>query len=377
MIKRLWAVIRKEFMHILRDKRTLGMIFMFPIVMLFLFGYAVSFDVKHVPLVILDQSQSQASRDLVSRFINNGYFDLKGSVRSMGEMGRLLDDGKAKAGLVIPLDFSKQVASGQTAQLQVIIDGSDPQVASAALGYINGISQDYYRQLVVKTMNRRGISVSVESPLDLESRVWYNENLRSLNFFIPGLIAIILMMIAASLTSLTIVSEKEQGTLESLVVSPVRKYELLLGKILPYVFISFVDVVIVVFFASFWFGVPIKGSLICLFTASFIFLVGAMGMGLLISVGANSSQEAMMIALFASTLPTILLSGFVFPIENMPLFLQALSFLIPAKYLLIILRGVFLKGIGINYLWEQFVWLTVFSFIILGISARRFKKRIT
>lgn len=352
-----WVIAKKEFIHIIRDPRTLTMILFFPVFFLVLFGYAVSFDVKHLPLAVLDQDRSAASREFILKFTHAGYFDLIENLSSSAQFEDRLGSGKARVIFAIPAGFSKNITDGKKTEVQVLLDGSDPTIASSAIGYVSAITFK-------------------KNPIDLRTRIWYNENLRSLNFFIPGLICVILMMMSATLTSLTIVSEKEEGTMESLVVSPVRKNELMLGKILPYVIMALVDVLLVVAVGSLWFHVPIKGSLILLFASSFIFLLGAMGIGLLISVNARSSQEAIMIALLATMLPTFLLSGFVFPIENMPWVLQGLSYLIPARYFLVVLRGIFLKGIGLEYLWWDLLLLSFFTFSIIFASAKSFKKRI-
>ncbi|MBU1026377.1 MAG: ABC transporter permease [Candidatus Margulisbacteria bacterium] len=371
-----WVISKKEFIHIFRDSRTLIMVLIFPVFFLVLFGYAVSFDVKHLPLAVLDQDKTAASREFILKFTHGGYFDLVENLDSVSQFGARLDSGKAKVIFNIPSGFSKDLATGKKTKVQVLLDGSDPTIASSATGYISSIAEEFYQQVMIKVLQRRGIKGMGKRPVNLETRIWYNENLRSLNFFIPGLICVILMMMSATLTSLTIVAEKEEGTMEALVVSPVRKNELMLGKILPYVIIALLDVVLVVAVGSLWFHVPIKGSLILLFGSSFIFLLGAMGIGLFISVNARSSQEAIMIALLATLLPTILLSGFVFPIENMPLVLQGISYLIPATYFLVVLRGIFLKGIGLNYLWWDLLLLSVFTLLIILGSARKFKKRI-
>ncbi len=364
-----WVIAKKEFIHIIRDPRTLAMILIFPVFFLVLFGYAVSFDVKHLPIAVLDHDRSASSREFILKFTHGGYFDLNENLNSVSQFSQRLDSGKVKVIFSIPAGFSRDIAAGRKTEVQVLVDGSDPTIASSALGYINTIAEEFYQGLVVKAPGRKGV-------VSLETRIWYNQNLRSLNFFIPGLICVILMMMSATLTSLTIISEKEEGSMEALVVSPVSKAELMWGKILPYVIIALFDVILVVGVGSLWFHVPIKGSLVLLFASSFVFLLGAMGIGLLISVNARSSQEAIMIALLATLLPTILLSGFVFPIESMPWVLQGISYLIPARYFLVVLRGIFLKGVGINYLWGDLILLAAFTLLIIFGSAKRFKKRI-
>jgi len=374
MIRRLWPIIRKEFLHLLRDPRSLLLMFLLPVFMLILFGYAVSFDVKNIPLAVYDQDNSTASRAFIERFTRNGYFNLVEKMRSDNDIPDRLDSGKARVILNIPDDFSKRLRAQETAKIQILVDGSDPNWASSALAYINSILQTYQQDRIRAVFIKRGSLLTL--PIDLITRIWYNETLRSLNFFIPGLICVILMQMSATLTSLTIVSEKEQGTMEALVVSPIRKNELMLGKVLPYVIIAFLDVILVTGIGVFWFGVPFKGSVVFLLFSSFVFLLGAMSIGVLVSTNARSSQEAIQVALLTTMLPAILLSGFVFPIENMPLILQAITYVLPARYFLTILRGIFLKGIGLAYLWPEFSALLILSFLILFASVRRFKKRI-
>jgi len=369
-----WVIAKKEFFHLFRYFRSLGIIFFLPIFLLILFGYAVSFEVEHLPLVVWDEDYTFQSRLYLSKLIQSKGFDLVKNISSMEEGFSCLDGGRAKMVLHFPKGFARKLARGQQAELQVFLDGSDPTIASSALTYLASISQEFSQGLLTKVISRRGLTTD---PIKVESRVWYNENLRSLNFFVPGLICIILMMISAALTSQTIILEKEKGAIESLVVSPISKYDLMLGKILPYVLIAFIDVLLTVLIGHFWFQVPLKGNLLLLLGSSFIFLTGAMGIGVFISTNARSSQEAMMIALILSMLPTLLLSGFIFPIENMPRVLQGLSYLIPARYFLKIVRGVFLKGVGLNYLWKDELMMLLFSLVILGASARSFKKRIT
>lgn len=376
MIKRLWPIIRKEFLHLFRDTRSLALMFFLPILLLILFGYAISFDVKNIPLAVYDQDKSAASRDFIDKFTQNGYFTLIESLNSDSQFADRLDRGKVKVIINIPNDFSRRINNQQPVDVQILVDGADPTYASSALAYIGGILQTYQQDLIRAVFIKRGAVAALNLPIDLVTRIWYNATLRSINFFVPGLICVILMQMSATLTSMTIVSEKEQGTMEALVVSPVRKNELMLGKVLPYVMIAFLDVIAVTAIGVFWFGVPFQGNFIFLLVSSFVFLMGAMSIGVFISTNARSSQEAMQIATLATMLPAILLSGFVFPIENMPWVLQALSYIIPARYFLSILRGIFLKGIGLNYLWPEFSLLFLLSIIILTASVNRFKKRI-
>jgi ABC-2 type transport system permease protein len=376
MIKRLWPIIKKEFLHLFRDPRSLALMFILPVMLLILFGYAISFDVKNIPLAVYDQDKSAASREFIAKFTQNGYFTLIESLSSDAQFADRLDRGKVKVIINIPSDFSRRLKAQQPADVQVLVDGSDPTYASSALAYIGGILQAYQQKLVRAVFIKRGLAAALKPPLDLITRIWYNETLRSINFFVPGLICVILMQMSATLTSLTIVSEKEQGTMEALVVSPVRKNELMLGKVLPYVIIAFLDVILVTAIGVFWFGVPFKGSFVFLLFSSFIFLLGAMSIGVFVSTNARSSQEAIQVSLLTTMLPAILLSGFVFPIENMPLIIQAITYFLPARYFLTILRGIFLKGIGLDYLWPEFSALLCLSVLILFASVKKFKKRI-
>jgi len=373
MIRRIYAVMRKEFTHLIRDPRSLTISMFLPVILLFVFGYSVSFDIKNIPIAILDNSKTHDSRLLIDKFMHSGYFIKTSDLSSENQFKEMLDTGKARVALNIPSDFAKKLVEGRTPVLQVIVDGSDPTTAASALSYINGIIQQYFSGIRVQsTVKGR----SPAGPVDLLSRVWYNENLRSLNFYIPGLISSILMMLAAALTSLTIVSEKEQGTMEALVASPVRKNELMIGKILPYIILAFWDVILVTVIGKYWFGVPIKGSYLLMLSCSTIFLAGALSIGLLFSTIAKTSQEAMQMALLATMLPSIMLSGMVFPIENMPKIVQLVTYLVPARYFLEIMRGIFLKGVGISYLWGDIIPLTIFTIILMEICIRSFKKRI-
>jgi ABC-2 type transport system permease protein len=373
MIKHIFAIAKKEFIHLIRDPRSLAIAILLPVILLFIYGYAVSTDVKNLPMAVLDNCKTEQSRQLINKFVYTGYFVVVADLQSEKQFAEILDSGKAKVVINIPGDFAKNIASGRKAEIQVLLDGSDPLTASSALSYINGISQQYFSGLLEK---RSKMIKGSLTPVNLIQRVWYNENLRSLNFYIPGLISMILMMLSATLTSLTIVSEKEQGTMEALVASPIKKNELMLGKILPYIIIAFWDVVLVTAIGFFWFKVPIHGSYILMLFCSCIFLAGALGMGLLFSTIARSSQEAMQLALLTTMLPSMLLSGMVFPIENMPKVVQLVTYLVPARYFLRILRGIFLKGVGISHLWSDIIPMTLFSIFMMWLCIRSFKKRI-
>jgi len=374
MIRHIIAVMKKEFMHLLRDPRSLMISLFLPIFLLFLYGYSVTTDIKNLPVAIRDGSRTHQSRQLISKIMNSGYFTVVAMPNSETEFRRLVDSGIAKIVINIPTDLAKKMDSDRMAVIQVIVDGSDPTTAAAAMGYISGIVQDYFTGVMVKAALHN--PVTLVQAIDLKTRIWYNENLRSLNFYIPGLISTILMMMAASLTSLTIVSEKENGTMEALVASPIRRNELMIGKLMPYVIIAFWDVIMISAVGRFWFNVPIKGNYFLMLFASFLFLMAALAIGLMFSVIAKTSQEAMQLALLTTMLPSLMLSGFIFPIENMPKIVQAISLLIPARYYLRILRGIFLQGVGIQYLWWDMLLLAIFCAIIVRISVQSFRKRI-
>ncbi|OGC15656.1 hypothetical protein A3J90_07765 [candidate division WOR-1 bacterium RIFOXYC2_FULL_37_10] len=376
MFLRLFAIIKKEFLHLIRDPRSLLLMFVMPVLLLFIYGYAATFDIKEVPTAIFNQDKTATSRDFISRFLGSNYFILVEDLSSNSEFAQKLDSGKAKVIFNIPADFSSKIKKGKRADVQILIDGSDPNWASSAIGYINSIVEAYYQDLVRINFEKKGLDASQGASINLITRFWYNETLRSINFFVPGMICLILMQMSAILTSLTIVSEREQGTMESLVVSPIRKNELMAGKLVPYVIVAFFDVLLVTAVGFFWFHVPFKGSLILLMLSSLVFLVGAMGLGVLISINSKTSQEAMQTATLATMLPSVLLSGFVFPIENMPWVLQGISFFIPARYFLEILRAIFLKGVGLNAFWLDMLLMTVLSCLIIVASVRKFKKRI-
>lgn len=375
-LRRLIPIIRNEFIHLFRDPLTLAMMFALPILMLLLYGYAASFDVKEIPFGVFDQSRTKESRDFIRRFDSSSYFQLVENFTSVDQFRDRMDGAKVRVIINIPTDYARQLAKGRSAQVQVLVDGSDPTWASSAIGYVNGIIQQYYQDLINAAFIRSGNRSAGKSPIELKERMWYNPDLKSVNFYIPGLIAVIMMQISATLTSLSIVSEKESGTMEGLIVSPIRKNELMLGKVLPYVLVAFLDVIVITIVGYFVFSVPVKGSYLMLLFSSFIYLVGAMGFGILISTWAKSSQEAMQLASLTTMLPSILLSGFIFPISNMPWPLQALSFMIPARYFIEIVRAIYLKGVGLICFWQPFTLMLLLTVFNLYSSIRSFKKRL-
>lgn len=373
MNRRVRAIIRKEFIQIMRDPRSLLVAFVLPIVMLLLYGYGINTDVKHIRTAVLDLDNTRQSREILDAFSQSEYFDFKTRMGSYSELEHLLDSSKVTLAIVVPKGFGADLSHG-SAELQIVTDGSDASSATLAMGYAAQISRSYSQDLAIREMQRRGISAQAPAGIDVKTRYWYNPELDSSNFIVPGLIAVILMLLSALLTSMTIVRERERGTIEQLVVSPIQPIELMVGKILPYSLIAFIDIVLVILGGKLIFKVPLMGSLPLLLVASYLFLTAALGIGLLISCISKSQLTAMAIALMATMLPTILLSGFVFPISGMPTVIRAVTYAIPARYFLVIVRGIFLKGIGLSYLWPQMLLMLIAGVLLIAVSTRKFKK---
>jgi ABC-2 type transport system permease protein len=377
VLLRTWAIARKEFIEILRDPRTLIVVIVLPLVLLVLFGYAINMDIKHLRMAVLDQDKSSAARDLVRAFENNEYFSVVRYLNSPAQIDRVIERGEAKLALTIPRGYARDLAGGRGADVQVIVDGSDSTTASIAISYVSAVLLGYSTQVTLAAARKLGATQQeLLQPLDYQPRVWYNPDLKSTNFIVPGLIAVILMLLSALLTSMTIARERERGTIEQLVVSPVMPHELMVGKIAPYVAIAFADIVLVTVVGRLLFHVPLRGSGLLLFGLSGVFLFAALGIGLLISTVSRSQQGAMTVALLATMLPSFLLSGFMFPIASMPRALQLITYLIPARYFLVISRGIFLKGVGLEVFWRDALFLLVFAVVVVAASALNFKKRL-
>jgi len=373
--RRLQSLIRKEFIQIVRDPRTLAITFVLPIVQIFLLGYAVTNDVRNVPLAVLDQDRSWAARQLLDAYRAADYFHLDYDVDSEDELRRLIDGGQARAGLIIPPDYSTRIAAGETAQVAMIVDGSDPTVANTALSAATMIGQTKATNLLVERAASRGQSAVAQMPVEVRTQVWYNPDLLSSYYMIPALIGLILMMMTVLLTSTSIVRERERGTIEQLIVTPLRSAELVVGKVTPYVLIAMIDMAEVIGAGVLMFGVPINGSLPLLLLLSGLFLVSTLGLGLFVSTLANTQQEAMLTSMFF-LLPSMFLSGFLFPLESMPWYLQAFSYVIPLRYFLVITRGIMLKGVAIDVLQNEVLALAIFAVVIMGGAALRFRKRL-
>ncbi|MBI3176390.1 MAG: ABC transporter permease [Chloroflexi bacterium] len=372
---RLFSLIRKEFIQILRDPRTLALTFFMPVMQLFLLGYAATNDVRNVPLIVFDQDKSPASRTLLDAYRTADYFHLDYDVNNESEMRQLIDAGKARAAIIIPPDYGDQLAAGRQAKVAFVIDGSDPTIANTALAAANLIGQAKAIDIVVQRLSARGQSGAFQPAIAVRTQVWYNPDLVSAYYMIPAMIGMILQFLTTILTATAVVRERERGTIEQLIVTPIRAWELVVGKLTPYVIIAFIDTLEILVAGVLLFGVPINGSLPLLLLLSALFLVTTLGIGLFISTISNTQQEAMLSAMF-TMLPTIFLSGFFFPLAAMPWFLQWLSYVVPLRYFLIIVRGIILKGVGAEALWPEIVALSIFAVVIMGTAATRFRKRL-
>ncbi len=372
MNSRILYVMYKESIHIVRDPRTLAVMFLIPVMQLILLGYAVTTDVEHLPTVVLDQDLTHQSRDLIEAYRASNYFDITRSVTSEEELGRLIDKGQFRAGLIIPAGYGRDLEKEHKAQVSFVIDGSDPTVATTAFSAAQTIAQAQSLELAQEIM---GLDPENLPGVSVHPRVWYNPNMKSVNFMIPGLIALILQFLTTLFTSMSIVREREQGTIEQLIVTPIKPPELILGKVAPYVAIAFFDLAEILVIGVLWFGVPIHGSLTLLLAVSVLFLLTTLGIGIFISTIARSQQEAMFLSFF-TLMPSIFLAGFFFPLEAMPQVLQLISYVIPLRYMLIIIRGIVLKGVGLRILAGEVIAIAIFGIFIFSIAARRFRKRL-
>ncbi len=365
------AVARKEMRQIGRDRRTLLILLFVPVFFLLVYGYALNFDIRHVRVAVQDNDRSTASRELISSFVNSGYFDLYGEVASEAEITRVIDRNDVRAVLVIPARFGSDVAAGHPTGVQVIVNGDNANTATTVVGYVRG--------LLSATSVRYEVQARLGSPqgplLNVEPRVFYNPELRSTLFLVPGLIAYIAMLTAVVSTALSIVREKEVGTMEQVRMSPIGPVPYILGKTAPYFLVSLVSAMSIVAAAMVLFDMPMRGSWLVLFGVVSLFLVGALGFGLLISSIAETQQVAFQVALLTSFLPTLMLSGFIFPITSMPAFLQLVTRIVPARYFLVALRGIVLKGVGPEVFWADLVALGVFAVVILGLASLRLRRQ--
>jgi drug efflux transport system permease protein len=374
-LRRLTAVARKEFLHVLRDPRSLIMGIGMPIMLLFLFGYALTLDVDRVPLAVWDQAKTAQSREFVSRFTGSRYFELRLAADGYPQIEAAIDRREALIALVIPPDFDRSLARGGAATIQAILDGSDPNTATIALGYAEATAGQFSRDIALKQVRRDGPPPRFPA-LELRPRIWFNADMVSRNFIFPGLIAVVMMIMAAILTSLSMAREWETGTMEQLIATPVTGMELIAGKLVPYFCIGVLDLILCVALGEFVFDVPLRGSLWLMTPLALLFLVSALAFGMLLSIVAKSQLLASQLAIVTTVLPAFLLSGFIFPIENMPLPIQTVTRIITARYFVTILRGIYLKDVGLEVLWPQALFLAAFGTVALTAAVLKFKKKI-
>ena len=375
-IIRTWAIFRKELIHIRRDPASLIQVILIPVILLLINGYALNFDLKAIPLAVYNQDGSRISESLVQRFKASRYFEIYRDVSDYQEISKLMNTREIMAALVLPYDFSRRLKSGQPVKLQLIVDGTNANTANLIITYTQGIAVAYNKNLLLERLQLLGLT-NPTAPVVSEPRVWFNEELESRNFIVPGLIAIIMTIVGALLTALCIIREKERGSLEGLMGTPLKKSEFILGKLGPYFLIGMIDMFIAMAMGEFLFQVPFRGSLPLFIALAALFLIVVLGQGLLISVSAHSQLEAYQMAILTTFLPSFLLSGAIFGIRQMPYFLQLVSYLVPATYLVDISKGIYLKGIGWHLLWPDALILVGFAIFFLVASGRKFVKKIT
>jgi ABC-2 type transport system permease protein len=373
---RFLAVSRKEFIQILRDARSLFIVVIMPVTLMLLFGYGVSLDLKRLPIYVYDRDASQQSQDLLKHFQASEYFNVVRVVNNYPALTRALDDGSARMGIVVPWDFSQRLHDGRPAQVQALVDATDDNTANVLFGYAQGVVQGYSSDIQLAWLRNRG-QLAQAAPVRVETRTWYNEDLESSAFIVPGVLALVMSVIGAFLTSLTIAREWERGTMEQLISTPVTLAEIMLGKLLPYFAIGMFDVILCALIAIHWFHVPFRGSFVTLLVSSAMFMVVVLSLGFFISVIAKSQFAASQIALLITFLPAFLLSGFLFAIEQMPVVLQWITRILPARYYVSVLKKIFLKGTPTAMLYADLVPLAVFTIILALLATRAFHKRLT
>ncbi len=375
-MKAILHIVRKEFLQLRRDPAMLRVIFIAPIVQLIILGYAANMDIATIATVVCDMDRSQTSREFLTQFGNSNLFTLDRSVDRLKDIDHVLDNGEAAMAIVIPRGFGDHILSGRQTQIQLIADGTDTIAATTGLNSASFIVARYAQNIALQTFARARPLGLTPVQIDPRVRVWYNPDLKSRNFMIPGVLGLLLMVVTTVLTAMAVVKEKEIGTLEQLIVTPIRPYQLILGKFAPFILIGFLEAVFAITVASLWFDIPVRGSVPLLFGLCGIYLLTTLGLGLLVSTISRTQQQAMMTAAFFFMLPMIILSGFVFPIENMPRLIQMVTYLLPPRYFFVIIRGIFLKGTGVVHLWDEALILLVFGMVILTLSILRFQKKL-
>lgn len=372
---RLKAVALKEMLQIIRDPRSLALAVSIPVLLLLLFGYALTLDVDRIPTVLLDQDRTPQSRDLIDRFLRTRYFQLHTVARSHSHVQQMLDGGQVLMALVIPANFSRDLEANREATIQVLMDGTDANTATIALGYASAIVALYSEELMRHKMAQLGVG-KISPPVEPRIRIWFNPDLESRNFIVPGLIAVIMVILAAILTSGTVSREWERGTMEQLIATPIRPSELILGKLIPYFAIGMLDLALSVAMGKFLFGVPLRGSGFLLFSLAGLFLLGAISQGVVVSILAKNQLLSSQISIFISYLPTFILSGFIYPIANMPKLIQFITYVFPSRYIVSILKGIFSKGVGLEILWWEGLLLAVYASVMIIWALKKFEKRI-
>lgn len=373
MLERIRHMIAKEFIQAFRDPRMVAVIFVVPVVQLLIFGYAVTTDVRNISTIVCDLDNSVESRAFVSRFAHSGYFDIIEYIDNEQRIANVLDHSKAQVVLQINKGFGQDLLSGRTAKMQLLIDGTDSNTAGIVLSYSQKIGEDFSSEVFRSRLSRQGFTLQKPPGIELQTRSWFNENLESRTFYVPGLIAVQVMIITLILTSMAVVREKEIGTMEQVMVTPISPLEFILGKTIPFALIGMIDVVLISVVGIFWFAIPMRGNLLILFLCTVLYLMTVLGVGLLISTVSQTQQQAMMTTFFFG-MPAILLSGFMFPIANMPEIVQWLTYLDPLRFFIIILRGLFLKGIGLNILWPQIIALAIFGPVTFWMASLKLKR---
>lgn len=363
------SFIKKEFFHIFRDTRTMVILFGMPLVMVLLFGFAITNDITNAKIAVYDKSKDVVTRQIIHKLVSSGYFLLEENIKDESEIEKVFAAGKVKEVVVFEPDFANRLVTDGKAGVQLILDASDPNMANILSSYTTGIITSFSLQLMQQQMQ-------IPVKISIETRMYYNPELRSVFMFVPGIITILLMLVSAMMTSISITREKEMGTMEALLVSPLKPIQIIIGKVMPYVVLSTINVIVILLLARFVFLMPVAGSLILLLAECLLFIIMSLALGILISTVSKTQQQAMLLSMFALMLPTILLSGFIFPIENMPIILQYLSHIMPSKWFIIIVKNIMLKGTGIAYFWMETTILTGMTLFFIAMSVKKFKIRL-
>ncbi|MBK7105192.1 MAG: ABC transporter permease [Ignavibacteriae bacterium] len=375
-MKTIIHIIKKEFSQFKRDPKMFGIVLVAPIIQLIFLGYAATMDVNNVHILFLDKDKTEESRNFIERFESSRFFSIDYYAENYEELTEQINKAKVLVGFVIPNNFSKNINRNETVKLQVIFDGSDGNTASIAAGYITKIISEYSQNIIMDYRGKKGMKILPVGQISAEVRTWYNPYLKTRYFMVPAIVGLLLSIITLILTSLAVVKEKEIGTLEQIIVTPIKPYQLIIGKLVPFTIMGFISVILVITMMNILFGIPVRGSVTFLLLSSFFYILSTLGLGLFVSTISKTQQQAMMIAIFGIMMPMVYLSGFAFPIENMPIILQYISYLIPLRYFITILRGVVLKGIGIADLWQETAILFLMGILILLFSSLRFRKRL-